>query len=90
MPRRCWGRQSRLSTSCGDEGRSRVARLRVNDTTVVAKRSVGWDDKPFAYRDDADEAPFRHFCNEVAGCEVLGRLGFGPRLMANAPERAFS
>ena len=27
------------------EGRNRVARLRVNGTTVVAKRSVGWDDR---------------------------------------------
>ena len=55
-----------------DEGRNRVARLRVNGTTVIAKRSVGCDDKPYVYRDDADEAPFRRFCNEVAGCEVLG------------------
>lgn len=70
-----------------DAGRNRAARLRVGKgETVIAKRSLGDPERPFVYGDDTDGASFQRFCNEAAGCRLLGRLGFGPTLLASAPE----
>jgi hypothetical protein len=73
-----------------DSGRNRVYRLLVGEEppeTMIAKICLDEESAPFLLGDDGPDRPFWRFCNEWAGCTVLGEHGFGPRAIACVPEQ---
>lgn len=75
-----------------DEGRNRVYRLAVENgpvASVILKASLGDDENPYVVGDDAPRSAFARFCNEWAGCGILGPLGLGPVAYTGDPERGF-
>ncbi|MBB6050277.1 hypothetical protein [Armatimonas rosea] len=75
-----------------EQGRNRVYRLAVENgpvASVILKASLGDDENPYVVGDDAPRSAFSRFCNEWAGCEVLGPLGLGPVAYTGDPERGF-
>lgn len=68
-----------ITQSFREEGRNRVYRLAVTGgpvASVILKASLGDDQK-------------ERFCNEWAGCAILGPLGLGPVVYTGDTERGF-
>src|SRR5215510_11188287 len=87
---RVWGRSVHVVfESClRDSGRNRVYRIVVEGKppeTVIAKICLGEENAPYLVGDDSHRRPFWRFCNEWAGCTVLGEHGFGPQTIASVP-----
>ena len=75
-----------------EQGRNRVYRLAVENgpmASVILKASLGDDENPYVVGDDAPRSAFGRFCNEWAGCGMLGPLGLGPVAYTGDPERGF-
>src|ERR1700749_4610492 len=84
---------SRTTTeSLREEGRNGVYRRAIAGgpvPTVILKASVGDDQNPYTPGDDLPNRPFHRFCNEWAGCQMLGPLGLGPIAYAGDIQRGF-
>src|SRR5262245_14270761 len=90
--RRLWGAgvSCAITDTFRDKGRSRVYRLAVAGgpvTSVIVKASVGDEQNPYVVGDDVRGRAFWRFCNEWAGCAMLGPLGLGPTAYAADAER---
>ncbi len=74
------------------EGRNRVYRLAVAGgpvSTVILKASLGDSKTPYVMGDDRPDNPFHRFCNEWAGCAMMGPIGFGPTAYTGDPQQGF-
>ena len=89
-----WGKQltCTITDTFREQGRNRVYRLAVENgpvASVILKASLGDDENPYVVGDDAPRSAFARFCNEWAGCGMLGPLGLGPVAYTGDPERGF-
>src|SRR5262245_21659128 len=89
-----WGAKvsCEITDTLRDQGRSRVYRLAVTGgpvASVILKASLGDEKNPYVVGDDAPWGAFWRFCNEWAGCAMLGPLGFGPTVYTGDAERGF-
>jgi hypothetical protein len=92
--RALWGEEisCTITETFREQGRNRVYRLAVTNgpvASVILKASLGDEENPYVVGDDAPRSAFGRFCNEWAGCAMLGPLGLGPLAYTGDPERGF-
>ena len=89
-----WGTEvtCEITDTLRGEGRNRVYRLEVKQapvSNVILKASLDSEDNPYTVGDPGPWSAFQRFCNEWAGCQILGPLGLGPNAYTADVERGF-